>query len=85
MATAFCSYHEMIRESGRSFTAALECPRQGGGDAHGRVGVIALAQVEQGAESRRCPRTRAGLKRYLPHARVITTQSWGDTLGRSRV
>ena len=47
MATAFCSYQLSTNESGRSLTSHSKAPGQGDGDLHGRVGVVALADVQQ--------------------------------------
>ena len=47
MATAFCSYQLRISDSGRSLTPQLKAFGQRHGDLDGRVGVVALADVQQ--------------------------------------
>ena len=51
MTTAFCSYQERISDSGRSLTPQLKAPARASGDLDGRVGVVALADVQKSRDA----------------------------------
>ena len=81
-ATAFCSYHETIKDNGRPFTSVP--------NASARALAIRIAEYTslhcQISRSLGSPATvpkSSLLKRYLPHARVRIMQSSGTIVAKS--